>query len=577
MAKQSKYDSLSREQLIDKILKLEKEKYGLVWEDKEEDVAKRCEAELPLLKEDKTREIVKDKSLPYNIIIEGDNYHSLYALSFSHKKSIDVIYIDPPYNTGKKYEWKYNDSWVDENDRYRHSKWLSFISKRLRLARNLLTYDGIIFISINENELAQLKLLCDSIFGEKNYIATLPRITKKAGKTTNVVADNNDFVIAYCKNKGRTFNKLELVDKQYKHEDEYVESRGKYKLSQTLDYSSIQYSVSLDYEIKLEGEIFRPGGVSYDDMIIRQQRNPSSDYCWRWSKELYDFGLANGFIVVKRTKKGKRIYTKTYQNATINKDEDGTYFIEYSERAKNATTLDLTDNVFSNDNAKKELNKLFGEKVFEYTKPTSLIQRLMFWASKKDSVVLDFFAGSGTTGHAILKLNKTDGGNRRFILCTNNENNICTEVTYPRIKKVIEGYADVSGIPANLKYYTQTFVPVVVSDNDKRELVNSSTDILCVAEDCYELIRERNNQSDFSVFKSANKQMAIIYDEDSIYDCIDYLNENRSELETIIYVFSYDHTYDAEDFAGLNIQFAVKPIPEAIINVYRKISKMKKK
>lgn len=577
MAKQSKYDSLSRELLIDKILKLEKEKYGLVWEDKEEDVAKRCEAELPLLKEDKTREIVKDKSLPYNIIIEGDNYHSLYALSFSHKKSIDVIYIDPPYNTGKKYEWKYNDSWVDENDRYRHSKWLSFISKRLRLARNLLTYDGIIFISINENELAQLKLLCDSIFGEKNYIATLPRITKKAGKTTNVVADNNDFVIAYCKNKGRTFNKLELVDKQYKHEDEYVESRGKYKLSQTLDYSSIQYSVSLDYEIKLEGEIFRPGGVSYDDMIIRQQRNPSSDYCWRWSKELYDFGLANGFIVVKRTKKGKRIYTKTYQNATINKDEDGTYFIEYSERAKNATTLDLTDNVFSNDNAKKELNKLFGEKVFEYTKPTSLIQRLMFWASKKDSVVLDFFAGSGTTGHAILKLNKTDGGNRRFILCTNNENNICTEVTYPRIKKVIEGYADVSGIPANLKYYTQTFVPVVVSDNDKRELVNSSTDILCVAEDCYELIRERNNQSDFSVFKSANKQMAIIYDEDYIYDCINYLNENRSELETIIYVFSYDHTYDAEDFEGLNIQFSVKPIPEAIINVYRKISKMKKK
>ena len=563
--------------MIDKIQKLEKKGYGLVWEDKEENVAKRCDSELPLLKEDCTKEIICDASLPYNIIIEGDNYHSLYALSFTHKKSIDVIYIDPPYNTGKKKEWKYNDSWVDENDKYRHSKWLSFMSKRLRLARNLLTYDGIIFISIDENEFAQLKLLCDSVFGEKNYIATLPRITKKAGKTTNVVANNNDFVLVYCKNKGRTFRTLELVDKQYKYEDEYLDERGKYKLSQTLDYSSIQYSASLDYEIILEGDVFRPGGVSYDEMISRRQRNPSSDFCWRWSRDLYDFGLANGFVVVKRTSKGTRIYTKTYQNAKIKKDEDGKYYVEYSERTKNASTLDLLDNIYSNDNAKKEIDKLFGEKVFEYTKPTSLIYRLSFLASKKNSIILDFFAGSGTTGHSVLKLNEKDGGNRRFILCTNNENNICTEVTYPRLKKVINGYSNVEGIPANLKYYTQTFVPVITSDNDKRELVNRSTEMLCVAEDCFEQVQNRSNHSDFSVFKNAKKQMAIIYDEDSICECIDYLNEHKSELETIIYVFSYDHTYDAEDFEGLNLNFSVKPIPEAIINVYRKISKMKKK
>ena len=573
----SKYDSFSREQLIDKIQKLEKERYGLVWEDKEENVATRCEAELPLLEEDCSREIVCDPTLPYNIIIEGDNYHSLYVLSFTHKKSIDVIYIDPPYNTGKKKEWKYNDSWVDENDKYRHSKWLSFMSKRLRLARNLLTFDGIIFISIDENELAQLKMLCDSIFGEKNYIAALPRITKKAGKTTNVVASNNDFVLVYCRNKGRTFNTLELTDKQYKHQDEFIKSRGKYKLSQTLDYSTIQYSASLDYEIEIEGEIFRPGGVTREEMIERQHRNPSSDFCWRWSKDLYDFGLANGFVVIKRTKKGARIYTKTYQNAKICKNDEGEYFIEQSERMKNASTLDLLDNVFSNDNAKKEIDKLFGEKVFEYTKPTSLIHRLIFLASKKNSVILDFFAGSGTTGHAVLKLNKEDGGNRKFILCTNNENNICTEVTYPRIEKVIKGYSNVEGIPANVKYYTQTFVPVVTSDNDKRELVNRSTEILCVAEDCFEKVRERDCQSDYSVFKNTKKQMAIIFDEDSIDDCIEYLNTHKFKYETVIYIFSYDHTYDAEDFTELNITFSVKPIPEAIINVYRKISKMKKK
>lgn len=575
--KQSKYDDLSPKQLIAKIQKLEKERYGLVWEDKEEDVAKRCEVELPLLEEDCSREIVCDPSLPYNIIIEGDNYHSLYALSFTHKKSIDVIYIDPPYNTGKKKEWKYNDSWVDENDKYRHSKWLSFMSKRLRLARNLLTFDGVIFISIDENEYAQLKLLCDSIFGENNYIASLPRITKKAGKTTNVVANNNDFVLIYCKNRGRAFNTLTFNDNQYKYEDEFVESRGKYKLSQTLDYSSIQYSATLDYEIEIEGEIFRPGGVTQEEMIDRQQRNPSSDFCWRWSKDLYEFGLSNGFIVVKKTKKGRRIYTKTYKNAKINKNEEGEYCIELSERTKNASTLDLLDNVYSNDNAKKEIDKLFGKKVFEYTKPTSLIHRLVFLASKKNSVILDFFAGSGTTGHAVLKLNKEDGGNRKFILCTNNENNICTEVTYPRIEKVINGYSDIEGIPANLKYYTQTFVPVITSDKDKRELVNRSTEILCVAEDCFERIHERRKYSDFSIFKNMKKQMAIIYDEDSISDCIEYLNQNKSELKTVIYVFSYDHTYDTEDFKELDIEFSVKPIPGAIINVYRKNSKMKKK
>ena len=168
----SKYDSFSREQLIDKIQKLEKERYGLVWEDKEEDVAKRCEAELPLLEEDCSREIVCDPTLPYNIIIEGDNYHSLYALSFTHKKSIDVIYIDPPYNTGNN-DFIYNDSCVDKTDQFRHSKWLSFMSKRLRLAKNLMSKRGLIFISIDDIEFAQLKLLCDSIFFENNFVVDL--------------------------------------------------------------------------------------------------------------------------------------------------------------------------------------------------------------------------------------------------------------------------------------------------------------------------------------------------------------------------------------------------------------------
>lgn len=546
MAKQSKYDSLSREQLIDKILKLEKEKYGLVWEDKEEDVAKRCETELPLLKEDKMREIVKDKSLPYNIIIEGDNYHSLYALSFSHKKSIDVIYIDPPYNTGNK-DFVYNDSYVDKTDQFRHSKWLSFMSKRLRLARNLLSNKGLIFMSIDDTEFAQLKLLCDNIFTEKNFIIDLIWNSRKSVSNDTIISLNHNHTLVYAKN----------IDVIQKNKNDYRLCSSKEKFSNP-DNDPMGDWVADPFD----APNIRPN-LTY---IIRNPNTgknylPPKGRCWRTTEEEYMKFFTEGRIVFGKTGKGKPQLKRYFSEAQV----------------KGVVSKSIWDDVGTTTNGTQELEKILGEKKFNNPKPVSFLLKILELASSKDSTILDFFAGSGTTGHAVLEMNRRDGGQRKFILCTNNENNICHEVTYPRIKKVTEGYADVTGIPANLKYYTQTFVPMVLSDNDKRELVNRSTDILCVAEDCFELIRERGNQSDFSVFKSANKQMAIIYDEDYIYDCIDYLNENRSELETIIYVFSYDHTYDAEDFEGLNIQFSVKPIPEAIINVYRKISKMKKK
>ena len=250
----------------------------------------------------------------------------------------------------------------------------------------------------------------------------------------------------------------------------------------------------------------------------------------------------------------------------------------YEAVEKGVVAKSIWDDVGTTTNGTQELEKILGDKKFNNPKPVSLILKILELASNKNSTVLDFFAGSGTTGQAILEMNKRDGGHRKFILCTNNENNICTEVTYPRIEKVIKGYSCIQGIPANLKYYTQTFVPVISSDNDKRELVNRSTEILCVAEDCFEEVRRRNKETfDFSIFKSEDKQMAIIYDEDCIGDCVDYLNNNIVKQKTVIYVFSYDHTYDTEDFVDLNIDFSVKPIPEAIINVYRKISKMKKK
>ena len=553
MVKESKYQGWTPQQLIAKIEKLEKERYGLVWEDKEEDVAKRCDSELPLLKEDCAKEVVCDTSLPYNIIIEGDNYHSLYALSFTHKKSIDVIYIDPPYNTGKKKEWKYNDNWVDENDKYRHSKWLSFMSKRLRLAKNLLKNTGVIFISIDNNEVAQLKLLCDSIFGDKNFCGQIIwRKKSGGGQTDDFFVTEHEYILCYRRTSAFVWmdETIPMSSKGYKSEDE----KGKYRLVKLAKWGSAakrEDRPTMYFSLK-----------SPDKKRIYPIAPDGTPGRWRVGKKKMKALIDGGLVEwAKDDDERWTPYEKIYYDGEDVKTLKNRSIYYYVAETGDATRL---------------LTKIFGKKdVFENPKPIELIKELL--SHSQNAIVLDFFAGSASTGHAVLEMNKEDGGNRRFILCTNNENNICTKVTYPRIEKVIKGYSNIEGIPANLKYYTQTFVPVITSDNDKRELVNRSTEMLCVAEDCFELVRDRNNHNDFSVYKNAMKQMAIIYDEDSIYDCIDYLNEQKSELETIIYVFSYDHTYDAEDFEGLHLNFSVKPIPEAIINVYRKISKMKKK
>lgn len=549
----NKYETFSREQLIDKILKLEKERYGLVWEDKEEEVAKQCDSELPLLKEDCTKEIICDSTLPYNIIIEGDNYHSLYALSFTHPKSIDVIYIDPPYNTGKKKEWKYNDSWVDENDKYRHSKWLSFMSKRLRLAKNLLKNSGIIFISIDNNEVAQLKLLCDSIFGYKNFCGQIIwRKKSGGGQTDDFFVTEHEYILCYRRTSAFVWvdETIPISSKGYKSED----NKGKYRLVKLAKWGS---AAKREDRPTMYFSLTSP-----DKKKIYPIAPDGTPGRWRVGRKKMKSLIDDKLIEWVEDNNG--IWTP-YEKVYYDGDD-----------VKTLKNRSIYYSVAETGDATRLLTKIFGKKdVFENPKPIELIKELL--SHSQNAIVLDFFAGSASTGHAVLDMNKEDGGNRRFILCTNNENNICTEVTYPRIEKVIKGYSNIKGIPANLKYYTQTFVPVVTSDNDKRELVNRSTEMLCIAENCFELVRERDNHSDFSIFKNAKKQMAIIYDEDSICECIDYLNEHKSELNTIIYVFSYDHTYDSEDFKELTINFSVKPIPEAIINVYRKISKMKKK
>lgn len=419
---------------------LRHKRYGLIWEEHIESVDTEEEKYIPTLEEDLSRRITRNPKGPINYLLEGDNLHSLRLLEKTHKGKIDIIYIDPPYNTSNRLT--YHDNRVGKSDEYRHSKWISFIHKRIEVAKRLLTNEGVFFVSIDDNEYAAMKLLLDSIFGEDNFIVSMPRQTKRSGKTTDSFAKNHDYVLIYTHHKKDVFEQDDHIDPGFRYSDAYVSTRGKYKLNQTLDYDSLSYSPSLDYPIEIKGEVFYPGG-DYETYKKRKKgEHKRADWAWRWSKDLFQFGLDHDFIVVKesRDKKSKRIYTKTYLNAKIIRSRDGKYRVVQQQRKKAISSLDLTQNRYSNDNAKKDLARFGLQDHFDYPKPVELIKRLLQTHRNKNALVLDFFAGSGTTAEATLLANTQDGGNRTFILCTNNENKIIDHVTYPRISAVINGY-----------------------------------------------------------------------------------------------------------------------------------------
>ena len=411
------------------------ESYDFTWVGKRESM---LEANKPIRK---TLRPDRDSSLEWentqNIYIEGDNLEALKLLQESYLGKVKMIYIDPPYNTG--HDFVYKDNFTQSTDEYNeeiglkddegnklfqntesngrfHSDWCSMIYPRLKMARNLLSDEGVIFISIDDNEVDNLKKICDEIFGDENHISTLPRVTKRGGKSTDNIALNHDYLVIYSKNiSNLRFNLQNHTDEGFKFKDEHSATRGLYKLNQTLDYDSLQYSPSLDYPLNIEGETFYPGGSIEKYNERKSGKYSRADWAWRWSQELFDFGYKNDFIVIKRYDNYSRIYTKTYQNVTIEKTNNG-FEIKQIERTKPLSSLEFTENTFSNDNAKKHLGTLFETCPFDYSKPLSLMKFLIKFASNKGDTILDFFSGSATTAHAVMQLNAEDGGNRRFIM-----------------------------------------------------------------------------------------------------------------------------------------------------------------
>lgn len=543
------YNSWSKSELIREVKKFEKrKKYGIIWdEDRTKEIfEEEIQKKLPVLKENKNNAIITNLKQPINIIIEGDNYHALSVLNYTHKNKIDVIYIDPPYNTGK--EFTYNDKIVDNEDSYKHSKWLSFMKKRLALAKKLLSKKGVIFISIDDNEQAQLKLLCNEIFNEENFIATI--IWQKKFSPQNdakYFSDMHDFILVYARKKNINGEKhgwirnllprTEEMDARYKNPDS--DTRGVWT-SGGLDVKT--YSEKYDYPITT------PSG-----RVV----NPPKGTCWRVSKTRFN----------ELVKDNRIWFGENGKNVPRIKR-----FLSDVQKGIVPTTWWDIKFAGHNQDAKQELNRINIEQPFDNPKPVKLIKRILEIASDKNSVVLDFMAGSGTTGHAVMELNKQDNGNRQFILCTNNENNICTSICYPRLKKIINGHINsknvqVEPLGSNLKYFRTGFVDSEPTDQNKKIMVEESTEILCLKENCFDLVIKGDQ---FKIFKNyKDHYLGIIY----YYDGIEPFKKKVLKLDKKIntYVFSLSDIIDDEEFIDVVHLVNLKPIPSAILNVYRRI------
>jgi len=463
-----------------------KKKYGLVWEEEKEpeQIILDCQTKIPILNEIQEKRIIKDKDKPMNILIEGDNYHALSVLNYTHTGKVDVIYIDPPYNTGNK-DFIFNDHYVDREDAYRHSKWLSFMEKRLKLAKNLLKDDGVIFISIDANELAQLKLLLDSpeLFGEKKRLGIISVINNFKGRSDDkFFATANEFLLAYAKNEYKAKIKgIELSDEQLEEYDEEDEV-SRYKLISLRktgkgwrreDRPNMFYPVYFDEKT---GKISLENKQGFIEILPITKGKEGR---WRWQKETFLKNLALNNILVKKNSEGKYdVFEKMRPT--------------FGDIARTTTPKTVWYKPeYDTGSAGRFLKNILLKEAFDNPKSVFYILDILRISTEKNSVILDFMAGTGTTGHAVLELNKEDGGNRQFILCTNNENNICTDVCYPRIKKVIEGYKNlkgeqVEGLGGNLIYYKTKLIDIDhishISDEQKIKLTYEAGEMISLRE-----------------------------------------------------------------------------------------------
>jgi adenine-specific DNA-methyltransferase len=592
-----------------------KKKYGLVWENKPEAVEEELRTKLPVLTEVKERAIIYDPdkdtssdsssnsshskakvaperdsssssssnsssssssssnsgaTAPNHILIEGDNLHALTALTFTHEGKIDLIYIDPPYNRGENY-FIYNDNYIDKEDSFRHSKWLSFMEKRLLIAKRLMSNEGVIFISIDDNEFAQLKLLCDEIFLEQNFIECFQwEKTQSPSNLSKKSKKRLEYILCYEKNKTdlRYTGQLRIN----KNDNPLLKSNNSFKVlkfpknavecrikgNHELDAGNYGTSKNL---VKLLQPLKIKNGVFQDDILLEGK--------FVWTQENLDNEISKNTKIIFKSKTLAPRYDKANYDPEVPPN-----------------VIDERWGVATNDVAKGELEG-FRITNFDYPKPVSLIQYLISFYPKNEFTLLDFFAGTGTTLESTIVLNNDDDGLRRCILVCNNEEKdgeiryIPRDITYMRGKKVIKGYVKPNGQTVeprksnNLRYYQTAFVDSAKTQANRRALTRASTELIMIKEDCYNEItsNEGIDAGHARIFRTQSKYLIVVYHNRHMSEIVEKLvnviERWDRNIPIKLYGFSPEKETLREEFLEVADRIEAVPLPDAIYNAYR--------
>ncbi len=638
-----------------------KKKYGLVWEDKPEAVEEELRDKLPVLKEVKEKAIVNGEEHPNHILIEGDNLHALTALTFTHEGKIDVIYIDPPYNTGEN-DFKYNDSYIDKDNGFRHSMWLSFMSKRLMIMKRLLSETGVLITHIDENEFDALSLLLETeVFSEKDCLGYIIWNKKNPKGDAKEVATMHEYVLCFAKNKLEFLklentlarqkpNAVEMIKKartlfskigKYVIPDEVKEVIAPYNFEDdVLRKFKVKYDLSLvnkEFEAWLKrqtefsegekaykfidenGEVFQTVSMAWpnkeqapEDYFvplnhpINGQTCPIPERGWRNPSSTMNKLLGtNPPVALPNNMVIQGEITFTVNNRGENNQPRRKYLLKenMSENTPSIFNFGASDDGFF---------KSIGLD-FPYAKPVEVAKYLLNSIHPHANTILDCFAGSGTTLHAILELNKKDYRNRLGIIVTNNEvdvktekallkqgiekgsaefesEGICNKITYPRLNKIINGFNDVNGNSIagissnNLRYYKSDFVSREPSLKNKRELTQSATELLCIKEDIYQEVHElegyRFQAALARCFQKGGLYLLIIYRDDMIDQMIELIKVMAtadSQVHFKVYIFSNGQYPYTEEFSEVLSYVTLCALPDAIYKAYQHVLPKRKR
>jgi adenine-specific DNA-methyltransferase len=580
-------------------IELKQNRFGLVWLDVPEAFEDDVENKLPILEEVPKLAINSKDDKPTHLLIEGDNYHALTCLNYTHKGKIDVIYIDPPYNTGSD-GFKYKDKRIlkeypDGTDipvehPLRHSYWLSFMKKRLELARDILKSSGIIFISIDDNELAQLKLLCDEIFNESNFISlnvieSGEVFGTKAAHANKTFVKVKDYVLVYAKNKNEIKDKQPLYDGMRELYDSHFNTIIED------DLSKVSFAEFLNSE-KWVKDLFNENKLKINAKSINFMINFNEKF-----KDFIYLSVAEKLFTDQPF--AKKLDPKLLEKQSAGKPfrfEDKLLFktttgsvrmlIRFKESIKNSDDFESS---YTRCTLRGDLWKGFhldmrniqdegGIDFKNGKKPVRLVKQILKWNNNKHATILDFFAGSGTTGHAVMELNNQDGGDRQFILVTNNEEDIngqqhkiMTDICYPRIKNIAKGYNSTKGLGNSIRYFKTAFVGknniLNADDADKIELAHNAGGMLAIAENTFDQVE----QNDYWQIFENQKQFMAVYFREEFGKFDDFVEKIRKlKKPAVVYVFSWEKEFDFSDFDD-DKNIKIKTIPQPILEIYKQI------